>query len=89
MLWLGIKGRVKLQALEERCERLERQFRDLDGEVTGHLDRLEGIAKRFTGRKGGRPPAEPQEADLYPELAHVDPISREIILRRRGRGNGA
>ena len=87
MLWLGVLGRRKIAALEERQERLEQLVRQYDGEVTDAIDRLEGIAKRFTGRKGGRPPAAHAEVDSHPELAHLDPISREIMLeRRRGRG---
>ena len=87
MLWLGLAGRRKIAALEERQELLEKLVRQYDGEVTDAIDRLEGIAKRFTGRKGGRPPAAQLEMDSHPEFSHLDPISRDIMLeRRRGRG---
>jgi TolA-binding protein len=63
MLWLGVLGRRKLAALEERCSALEQAleeckkgFRALDLEMTDQVDRLTGIAKRIQGRRGGRPP---------------------------------
>lgn len=68
MLWLGLRGRAKIAALEasigqlqEGLEKLRKDFGTLDVEMTDHLDRLTGIAKRFTGRKGGRPPANPND----------------------------
>jgi len=64
MLWLGFQGRRKIAALEERLEKIEEAFRVLDVEMTNQVDRLAGIAKRFSGRKGGRPPGQPNgEAD--------------------------
>ena len=83
MLWLGILGRRKLAGLDERQERLESAFRMLQLEMTDALDKMDGIARRFTGRKGGRPPSQPSEPEVPPELQHLDPISREIILQRR------
>ena len=64
MLWLGLTGRRKISSLDaeiarldEKLDRLAEDFRTLDLEMTSHLDRLNGIAKRITGRKGGRPPS--------------------------------
>ena len=86
MLWLGLQGRKALAELDERIDRLERSFRDLDGEMTNHVDRWEGIAKRFSGRKGGRPPAAPP-SDEFDQAYPDDPASAEIVrMRRRGRG---
>jgi len=70
MLWLGLRGRTKIAALEARIEgfeqlveKLQKDFRALDVEMTDQVDRLAGIAKRFTGRKGGRPKDPPPEGD--------------------------
>lgn len=58
MLWLGIQGRKKLadlersvDALEESVHKLSQAFGSLDLEMTNQVDKLAGIAKRFTGRK--------------------------------------
>ena len=59
-MWLGLRARRKLEHLELRMQQLEREWRTVDLEVTNHLDKITGIAKRFTGRTGGRPPKEPQ-----------------------------
>jgi len=67
MIWLGVRGRAKISALEERMDKLEQDFRSLDVEMTDQVDRLTGLAKRIQGRKGGRPPNRPAEEDVEPE----------------------
>jgi hypothetical protein len=58
--------------LELGMKRLEDQFRSLDLEMTDALDKLTGIAKRFSGRKGGRPPnEEPEQKPEVPFNRHV------------------
>lgn len=76
MFWFGLAGRAKIGALEARMDRLEGQMRDLDLEVTDALDKLSGIAKRFTGRKGGRPPKNGEEDQLGDQAAS---FSRHIL----------
>ncbi len=61
-MWLGIFARRKLELLELRLDRIEREWRETDLEVTNALDKMAGIAKRFTGRKGGRPTNEEVES---------------------------
>lgn len=82
MLWLGLRGRVKIAALEERVDKLEEAFRSLDLEMTGHVDRLAGLAKRIQGRRGGRPPAsngkEQSDADAESELPTGE-FSRHVL----------
>lgn len=92
MLWLGVLGRRKIAALEARIEgfesalqKLHEDFRALDLEMTNQVDRLAGIAKRFTGRKGGRPPNPPEapaEADADAEshpLATPNGFNRHVL----------
>jgi len=77
MMWLGLAGRVKIGALEARMEALERQVKQYDSEVTDAIDKLSGIAKRFTGRKGGRPPnASNAEAE---ETEPAQQFSRHVL----------
>jgi len=66
-MWLGIRGRRKIEHLELRMQQLEREWRAVDLEVTNALDKMTGIAKRFTGRTGGRPPKE-RESENGEEL---------------------
>jgi hypothetical protein len=85
MLWLGLTGRRKiasleaeLSALKDDLQKLGQAFRTLDLEMSSHLDRLNGIAKRFSGRKGGRPPAaQPNgeaEGDAEPDAVPAGPL---------------
>jgi hypothetical protein len=67
MLWLGLRGRVKIEALEKRCEELEQGFRALELEMTNAVDRLHGLAKRMQGRRGGRPPNGEAKGDAEPD----------------------
>lgn len=67
-MWLGLSGRTKIAALEEllailekRLQELEKAFQALDLEMTDRVDRLNGLAKRIQGRKGGRPPNPPPD----------------------------
>lgn len=91
-MWLGLLGRRKIAALEAQVAELEKalhdlaqDFRTLDVEMTANVDRLTGLAKRMQGRKGGRPPAQPQpngaaEGDSEPESA-IGPhgFSRHVL----------
>jgi TolA-binding protein len=89
VLWLGVEGRKKISALEmqlaalqDQFEKLHQDFRTLDLEVTGHVDKLTGIAKRFTGRKGGRPPAAPEangDAEGDSESRPPSGFSRHVL----------
>jgi len=65
MLWLGLRGRKligdlkdELRVLDQRLNETQKAFNALDLEMTNQVDRLNGIAKRIQGRRGGRPPAE-------------------------------
>jgi len=79
MLWLGLAGRVKIGALEARMEALERSVKQYDAEVTDAIDKLSGIAKRFTGRKGGRPPREANGEAEETESADTKGFSRHVL----------
>ena len=76
MLWLGLIGRRKIAELEARMEVVERTVREADLELTVALDKLTGIAKRFTGRKGGRPLKETPENG---EEAPVEAFTRHVL----------
>ncbi len=67
-MWLGLRARRKLELLEMRMEQMEREWRAVDLEVTNALDKFAGIAKRFTGRKGGRPTNEERESEDQEKL---------------------
>ncbi len=54
--------------LEMRLEQMEREWRAVDLEVTNALDKFAGIAKRFTGRKGGRPTNEERDSEEQEKL---------------------
>jgi hypothetical protein len=79
MLWLGLRGRVKIASLEKRMEELEKAFRDLDLEMAANVDRLTGIAKRIQGRRGGRPPEGKPEGEAEPELEVPNGFSRHVL----------
>jgi len=91
MMWLGLAARVRIGALEKRIselqdsfEKLSKDFRALDVECSDHLDKLAGIAKRFTGRSGGRPPKTPEpngDANREPDSPDVAPagFSRHVL----------
>jgi TolA-binding protein len=75
MLWLGLRGRAaiaslneRLALLDQRLDELQKAFDTLDLEMTDKVDRLNGIAKRIQGRRGGRPPSE-QNGDAESENA--------------------
>ena len=86
MLWLGIEGRRKIKALEERCSALEdalektlKEFRALDLEMASQIDRLTGLAKRIQGRRGGRPPGQ-QNGEAEPETQDLPlPFNRHVL----------
>lgn len=80
MLWLGLTGRRKIASLEaeltalrEQFEKLGKAFEALDLEMSSHVDRLQGIAKRFSGRKGGRPPAAQPNGEAEGDADSHDP----------------
>lgn len=75
MFWLGLAGRAKIGSLEARMEHLETMVKQFDQETTDAIDRLSGIAKRFTGRKGGRPPKNAEEGAEDGEA----PFSRHVL----------
>ena len=86
MFWLGPLGRRKIgkldaqvAALNERLDKLHEEFRMLDLEMTNQVDRLAGIAKRFTGRKGGRPRETNGEADAEAEGNAQLGFSRHVL----------
>jgi hypothetical protein len=65
MLWLGLRGRAAIAKLNDelgvvhkRLDELQKAFESLDLEMTDKVDRLNGIAKRIQGRRGGRPPGD-------------------------------
>ena len=61
-------------------ETLEKQVKAYDQEVSDAIDRLAGIAKRFTGRKGGRPPNAPNgEAEEAESPAQTGPFNRHVL----------
>jgi hypothetical protein len=80
MLWLGVSGRRKIADLEERLERVEKAFRTLDLDVTNQIDRLTGLAKRYTGRLGGRPPAK-QDGEAPPQSEDGLPTTGALFSR--------
>ncbi len=65
---MGLRARRKLEMMELRMEQLEREWRAVDLEVTNALDKFAGIAKRFTGRKGGRPTNEERDSEEQEKL---------------------
>lgn len=88
-MWLGIFGRRKLAALEEllgilekRLDETQKAFNALDLEMTDRVDRLNGIAKRIQGRRGGRPPAQ-ENGDAKSEDSPTEEIplgfSRHVL----------
>jgi hypothetical protein len=86
MLWLGVQGRKKIAALEEllgileqRLEQLEKAFQALDLEMTDRVDRLNGIAKRIQGRRGGRPPADGDSNAEGPQPEFPNGFSRHVL----------
>jgi hypothetical protein len=86
MLWLGVQGRKKIAALEElvgilekRLEQLEKAFQTLDLEMTDRVDRLNGIAKRIQGRRGGRPPADGDSNAEEAPAALPNGFSRHVL----------
>lgn len=98
MLWLGIEGRKKIKALETRCNELEesleryvRACKQLETEWIDTLDRVNHFMGRAAARQrraGKEPVVDEWQHD--PELAHLDPLSRQIVLQRRGWGkNGS
>lgn len=86
-MWLGLAGRVKIGALEARCAALEAaldkmhaDFRALDLEMTSQVDRLAGLAKRYSGRLGGRPPNKPDEKTVEGgDEATLQAFSRHVL----------
>jgi len=79
MFWLGLRGRQKIAALEARMDLLDKQVKVYDQEVSDAIDRLAGIAKRFTGRKGGRPPNASNGETGETESPAQDSFSRHVL----------
>lgn len=92
MLWLGLEGRRKIKALEndlislkDDLERYVRACKQLETEWIDTLDRVNHFMGRAVARqRRQRNTEELPEAPLDPELAHLDPLSRQIVLQRRG-----
>jgi len=79
----------RIRELETAVEALERGRKSLDLEFTELYDKvshqMSRMAKRYSTRtklNGGDPPEDPETEPL----AHLDPISRSIMLRRGGAG---
>jgi len=79
MFWFGLQGRRKIGALEARMDLLEKQVKVYDQEVSDAIDRLAGIAKRFTGRKGGRPPNASNGTSDETETPEQKEFSRHVL----------
>ncbi len=79
----------RLQTLETSVEDLQRGRKALDLEFTELYDKvshqMSRMAKRYAAanKLNGEPPDPGEEPD---RLAHLDPISRSIMLRRGGGG---
>lgn len=93
MLWLGLEGRKKIKSLEsdlitvrDDLERYVRACKQLETEWLDTLDRVNHFMGRAVARqrRGGQQAA-PQEV-VEPELAHLDPVSRDIMRWRKHRG---
>lgn len=72
----------QLGVVEKRLEELQKAFEALDLEMTDRVDRLNGIAKRMQGRRGGRPPGTPEPApdgDSQAELPLPNGFSRHVL----------
>lgn len=86
MLWLGIRGRRAIAALQasvdeqdKRHEELLKAFRSLELDMTNQVDRLVGVAKRMQGRRGGRPPDQPANGEAEPEAQTSLGFSRHVL----------
>jgi len=79
----------RIRALETSVDDLQRGRKALDLEFTELYDKvshqMSRMAKRYSA--AAKLNGEPPEVDEVPEhLAHLDPISRSIMLRRSGGG---
>jgi hypothetical protein len=88
MFFIGLK---KLGRLEDAMERLEGQQRRLKEDWAEVLDKLERLMWRTEKRKqrlvdqAGPDAAASSSATERPDLAHLDPISRRLIMERETR----
>jgi len=84
-----VRLRDRLETLEVLCGELERDRRKLDLEFTDLYDKVRHQMSRMAKRAAtaAKENGFDQEVEEIPDhLAHLDPVSRSIMLRRAGQG---
>lgn len=84
MFWPSLKA---LRQLEDRVERLERESKALETEWTEVYDKIRHTLSRLAKRSERAIQTEPEAPQTNgPGLGPVDPISQQILARRRRLG---
>jgi len=76
-------------SVEERLEKVERGLRNLGTDWLEFEEKVQRKVWRDAKRRPEKTPSDPTpEEEIDPRLRHLDPVSRRIVMARRGRTNG-
>jgi hypothetical protein len=75
--------------VEERLEKVERGLRNLATDWLEFEEKVQRKVWRDAKRRPETPSDPTPEEETDPRLRHLDPVSRRIVMARRGRANGA
>lgn len=86
MRWPWSRSEPAPSEVRDSLERLEGKMRALQLEQAEMHDKVRRAMFRAIKTKGEVPAEEAEPVD--PRYAHLDPVSRRIVMARKGRRNG-
>ena len=84
MWWPWKKTEASPSQLEERLEKVERGLRALGSDWLEFEEKVQRKVWRDAKRSNGAPDPEPPQVPDDPRLRGLDPVSRRIVMLRRG-----